>query len=83
MISIREEITIATPPDELWTMLADPLIFSPAPPFLEPPQADAAGLFGCRRERRVQGLHELNQIGLPQLGIEMAEMAVGIGSGWD
>jgi enoyl-CoA hydratase/carnithine racemase len=26
MISIREEITIATPPDELWPMLADPAI---------------------------------------------------------
>lgn len=26
MISIREEITIATPPDELWPMLADPAV---------------------------------------------------------
>jgi hypothetical protein len=45
--------------------------------------ADAAGLFGCGRERRVQSLHELDQIGLPQLGIEMAEMTVGAGSGRD
>ena len=31
----------------------------------------------------IQGLHELDQIGLPQLGIEMAEMPVRIGSGRD
>src|SRR6516162_7829182 len=45
------------------------------------PIADAARSIGGRRERRAQGLHELDQIGLPQLGIVMAEMTVRVGSG--
>src|SRR6516162_4764986 len=45
------------------------------------PMLDGARSIDCGRERRVQGLHELDQIGLPQLGIEMAEMPMRIGSG--
>jgi hypothetical protein len=37
-------------------------ILLPAPPSVEHAHVDAAGSFGCRRERRVQGLHELDQI---------------------
>src|SRR6516162_2418656 len=37
----------------------------------------------CRRQRGIEGGHELDQIGLPQLGVEMAEMPVGVGSGRD
>src|SRR5690242_19701543 len=40
-------------------------------------------LFGGRRERRPQRLHELDQVGLPQLGVEMAEMPVRVWSGRD
>jgi hypothetical protein len=42
---------------------------------------DDACLFGCGCERRIQGLDELDQIRLPQRGIEMAEMPVRVGSG--
>jgi hypothetical protein len=33
--------------------------------------------------RRIETLHELDQIWLPQLGVEMAEMAVCVGAGRD
>src|SRR6516162_10090340 len=47
------------------------------------PMLDDACSIGCGRERRTQGLHELNQIGLPELSIVMAEMSVRIWSGRD
>src|SRR6516165_2562403 len=47
------------------------------------PMPDHACSIRCRRKRRAQGLHELDQVGLPQLGIVMAEMAVRIGSSRD
>ena len=45
--------------------------------------AECRPLLGCGRERRIQGLDELGQIRLPQLGVEMAEMPVGVGPGRD
>src|SRR5271165_3265264 len=47
------------------------------------PIADSAGSVSRRRQRRPMRLHELDQIGFPQLGIEMAEMPVRVGSGRD
>src|SRR3984893_15287310 len=40
-------------------------------------------LFGCGLQGGTEGLYEFDQIGLPQLGIEMAEMPVRVGSGRD
>src|SRR5262249_50093015 len=47
------------------------------------PMLEEVRSIGCGRKRRAQGLYELDQIRLPQLGIKMAEMPVGIGSGRD
>src|SRR6516162_3280304 len=47
------------------------------------PMLDDVCSIGCGRERRAQGLHKLDQIGLPQLGIVMAEVPMGVGSGRD
>src|SRR5215470_11689124 len=46
-------------------------------------QIDPVYLFGGRLERGVEGLHELDQIGLPQLGIVMAEMPMRLWAGRD
>src|SRR6516165_815542 len=45
------------------------------------PMPEDASSIGCDGEPRAQGLHELDQIGLPQLGVVMAEMPVRVGAG--
>src|SRR6516164_745112 len=47
------------------------------------PMLDDVCSIGCGRERRAQGLHKLDQIGLPELGIVMAEVPMGVWSGRD
>src|SRR5215469_5520062 len=45
--------------------------------------ANGARSIGRGGERRAQSLHELDQVGLPQLGIVMTKVSVGVGSGRD
>src|SRR5215469_18291523 len=47
------------------------------------PQIDAVCLFGGCFERGVEGRHELDQIGLPHLGIEMGEVPMRFRAGRD
>src|SRR5271157_787020 len=59
-----------------------PPVTSATRPSSMPMLGDACSI-GCGRERWAQGLHELDQIGLPQLSIVVAEMPMGVGSGRD
>src|SRR5215469_17026661 len=81
------------PPRKRGSRATAPICFPSIPTFagmtepigmLDPGSAGLSiHLISCGSERRTQGLHKLDQIGLPQLGIEMAEMPVRIGPGRD
>src|SRR6516225_10890400 len=86
-VSLAKVTTTRAPSSANWRAVAAPRpLLPPVTSATLPssmPIADDARLIGRGGERRTQGPHEFDQIGLPQLGIEMAEMPVRIGSGRD